>query len=134
MDEAKYAGHCILTALQWLHDNGWGHRDVRPQNIMFANERWYLMDLEWANTIDSELGDYRPQDEFTPPELVGVEGAIWTTACDMWQFGNLINTWGHLDEDGQQYVTSQLSLPAANWLSAQESLQHAFFAIDTNPS
>jgi len=36
VDEAKIAGRRLLLALEWLHNNGWVHRDIRPENIMFA--------------------------------------------------------------------------------------------------
>jgi len=126
--EMVVAGRQILTALIWLHENGWVHRDIRPQNILFADGRWYLMDLEWANIIDSEMARYHPQQEFTPPELIGMEEGKWTSACDMWQFGKLINSWGHLNSNGQNYVSTQRSSTPSNRLSAKESLSHQLFA------
>ena len=61
LEEVKVAGRCVLTALHWLHDNGWVHRDVRPSNIMFADGTWYLMDLEWTDSVSSSIESYTPR-------------------------------------------------------------------------
>ena len=125
--EVKIAGRSILGALEWLHDNGYVHRDIRPANVMLAEGRWYLMDLEWANTIDSKLEHYRPSKSFLPPELAGVDGEKWTSACDMWQFGKLMKLWGTLDEQGRFYVSVQAANEPGDRLSAADSLHHEFF-------
>ena len=126
--ETKAAGRRLLGALQWLHHHGWVHRDIRPANVMFAEGTWYLMDLEWANTVDLPIGDYNPNTNQTPPEVAEIEDGTWTTACDMWQFGKLLLLWNHLDEDGRQYVTTQTRADPLRRLSATDSLAHVFFA------
>ena len=126
--ETKAAGRRLLEALQWLHQNGWVHRDIRPANVMFADGSWYLMDLEWANTVNSPMGEYNPNTGQTPPEVAESKDGIWTTACDMWQFGKLLSLWNHLDEDGRQYLTTQARADPSGRLSASDSLAHRFFA------
>jgi len=123
----KHAGCCNLVALQWLHRNGWVHRDIRPSNIILAHNQLCLMDLEWANNADLGIGTSHPSQEYTPPELVGVDGGKWTSACDMWQFAELITSWGHLDDEGQQFVAAQsLASPAfRRRISAECILQRA---------
>ena len=84
------------------------------------------MDLEWANRIDLDLEDYNPN--LLPPELVVVEsGGSWTKACDMWQFGKLVEQWNQLDINGHRYVHTQTQEDPAKRLSAAESLDHEFF-------
>ena len=122
----KAAGRRILLALQYLHSISWVHRDLRPANIMWSGEEWFLIDLEWANHNDTATGRYSPQEEWTPPEITG-DDCNWTTASDMWQFGKLLHVWGKLDDDGRTYVQSQLSNNPETRLSASASLDHAFF-------
>lgn len=127
--ETKAAGRRLLGALQWLHMHGWVHRDVRAANVMFADGNWYLMDLEWANIVDSPIGEYDPNPDQIPPEVGLVEDGTWTTACDMWQFGKVLLLWNHLDEDGLRYANTQLDADPFRRLSATDSLTHAFFAV-----
>jgi len=91
-DQLKEFVRCILSALCALHHIGWVHRDVRVNNVMrVPGVGWYLMDLEWANKVDQSMDHYNPQREFLPPELRDVDPtAIWTTAADMWQFGEVL--------------------------------------------
>ena len=124
-EEAKKAGRRLLLALSWLHDNGWVHRDVRQSNILFAGGQYYLMDLEWANRIDEPLGHYHPNPDFLPPELVGRDDGIWTVACDMWQFGKLLQHWN--SPGILSYVGRQINENPAERLTAKESLGHDFF-------
>ena len=126
--ELKTAGRQVLSALRWLHEHGWVHRDIRPANMMFADGRWYLMDLEWANRVDLDLENYNPNGYFLPPELdVFESGRSWTKACDMWQFGKVVEQWNQLDNDGHRYVQTQTHDDPAKRLSAEESLGHDFF-------
>ena len=97
------------------------------QNVMFAEGKWHLMDLEWANRIDSDVEEYNPNEQYLPPELVGVQGGSWTAACDMWQFGRLLENWNQLDGQGRTYVNTQTQEAPERPLSAGESLVHEFF-------
>lgn len=40
-NEAKFFIACIITGLQYLHNNGIMHRDIKPENIVF-DEKGYL--------------------------------------------------------------------------------------------
>lgn len=94
---------------------------------MFADENWYLVDLEWAYTTRSELGSFCPVDELTPPEITGND-CEWTFSCDMWQFGRLVEVWGSLDEHARAYIRLQSNIDPNMRLTADGSLSHAFFA------
>ena len=125
--EAKAAGRRILSALQFLHSHNWVHRDIRPSNAMKSGHQWYLVDLEWANSANTELGSFRPADEWTPPEISG-NNCQWTCSCDMWQFGRLVEAWGSLDDDARAYIRVQSKVDPSLRLSAEDSLRHSFFA------
>ena len=37
-DEARYIIACVVLALEYLHNNGVLHRDIRPENIVFNSK------------------------------------------------------------------------------------------------
>ncbi len=50
----------ILSALQYLHNNGIVHKDVKPSNIMIDGHSCVkLMDLGVANTLQDSSGRVR---------------------------------------------------------------------------
>ena len=94
------------------------------------NESWYLVDLEWANTADTELEDFilRVSGLHLRSVAVAVNGHALVI---MWQFGGLqrlVEVWGSLDEDGRSYMRMQSNMDPNMRLSAEASLRHAFFA------
>ena len=127
LDEVKAAGRQLLCALEFLHDHNWVHRDIQPDNVMFADQSWYLIDLEWANVAGWPLGDYSPHPALTPPEISNEDG-LWTSASDMWQFGELLYLWDHLNLDGQNLRMSLQNDDPEARPTAREALQHLFFA------
>jgi hypothetical protein len=126
IEMAKVAGKSVLTALQFLHTKGWVHRDIRPDNVMFADQNWYLVDLEWANLADRPVGQYRPHLTWTPPEIIDNDSS-WTTAGDMWQFQTLLSHWGHLNENGQCLLRLLQNTNPLERIGAEEALRHPFF-------
>ena len=125
VDECKIAGRAILLALQWLHVNGFVHRDIRRLNVMRANGTWFLIDLEWANYENEPLDGYNPT--LRPPESSDA-GFCWAASADMWQFGKLFESWNHLDDDGRNLVSRLLQDDHESRPSAGEALQHAFIS------
>lgn len=124
MDEAKEAGRQLLVAIRWLHANGYVHRDIRGANIMRANSRWYLIDLEWANHLDQTVGGYRP---FLCPPECSAEDCLWSASSDIWQFGKLLESWGQLDDEGHALVRVLTSDSPSERLPVEEAMQHPFF-------
>lgn len=47
----------ILEAVEYLHVNGLVHGDLKPQNIVFHNNRWKLIDLDAVCSIGSHYVD-----------------------------------------------------------------------------
>ena len=121
--ECKAAASSVMSAMEWLHRNGFVHRDIRPWNIMKAEGEWFLIDLEWANYEDQSMEGYDPA--LFPPER-NTAGFLWTKAADMWQFGKLLQTWNQLDAHGHELVQVLTQSDPSNRLSAREVLEHEF--------
>ena len=90
----------ISTALQVLHDKGYGHFDLKPENIFVCeNHRFVLGDLgiiqAFAKTKTLRLPIGTPQ--FVAPEQFRmsknkIRGTNLTPACDIWSFGAVLYT------------------------------------------
>lgn len=39
--ECKFAAACIISALEYVHEQGYVHRDVKPENLVF-DDNGYL--------------------------------------------------------------------------------------------
>lgn len=124
ISECKKAGRSVLAAMAWIHESGFVHRDIRPMNIMKAKEVWYLIDLEWANYVNSPMGTYNPA--VCPPES-HTAGFVWATSADMWQFGKLLELWNQLDAHGHCIVQNLTNHDPSTRLSTTQALDHEFF-------
>lgn len=122
--ECKKAGRSVLTALAWLHENGFVHRDIREVNIMLAGGEWFLIDLEWANYENLPMEGYNPT--LCPPER-STQGFVWATSADMWQFGKLLERWNQLDALGVNFVNNLTNPDPSIRLTATQALNHEFF-------
>ncbi len=74
----------IMIALKEIHDSGFIHRDISPDNIMIANEsnRVYLIDFGTARTSsdDEKTISVFKKSGYTPPEQLRTKGnqGPWT--------------------------------------------------------
>eukprot|EP00128_Syssomonas_multiformis_P016744 Colp12_sorted_trinity150504_noHs@22321 len=83
-DWLKFLGD-ICRALNWLHERGWVHRDIRWGNIIYASGRWVLIDLESAAPVRSPI-DF--SNEYQAPEVS--LGSAYEASADMYQLGKLM--------------------------------------------
>jgi serine/threonine protein kinase len=120
-DQLRRAARDLLGALGALHDIGWLHRDVKPDNVMLSEPEAHatLLDLGLARSAKAEgdlaVGSIRYKDP-----LVYTEGR-WTAAND--QFAAFVVLYelltgahpfgGSAPEPGQQPVVESDQLPAS---------------------
>ncbi|GBG70956.1 hypothetical protein CBR_g8256 [Chara braunii] len=70
----------ILTALRRLHDTGIVHRDVKPQNLIFAEDTRQLRIIDLGAAADLRVGiNYVPQEFLLDPRYAAPEQYIMST-------------------------------------------------------
>ena len=75
---------CILHALKVLHQAGYGHTDLRWENIILQHaDQWVLIDLEFACVLDSV--PFTPVGE--PMSCIFVSALYCLSACLHYIFG-----------------------------------------------
>ena len=56
--ETKFMVACIITALEYLHEQGVVHRDIKPENLVFdSNGYLRLTDFGISKMLPKEYSD-----------------------------------------------------------------------------
>lgn len=62
-------GADLLKALSHMHCRGLVHCDLKPLNIMEAEHRWKLIDLDTSCVLGHSFGRKAPSSGYAPPEM-----------------------------------------------------------------
>jgi serine/threonine protein kinase len=83
---------CLCEALQWLHRNGFMHRDIRWENVLRDKEnaeKWVLVDLDDViRTEDCSQSHRLDANSHAPEMALGRHD----TMVDIWGIGYLLRT------------------------------------------
>lgn len=86
-DQIKDVGIQVGRALKHLHENGLVHRDVKPDNILMAEDGTVtLVDLGLLARSESKLNKYSPWG-YTPPEFYGKDKMPANEKSDAFSLG-----------------------------------------------
>jgi len=78
----------VTSAVSYLHENGWGHRDVKPCNILFNPETQCVtvLDLGFAMPTHKMCDDFTGSPLYAAPEVLGFK-KYSINLSDCWSLG-----------------------------------------------
>ncbi len=110
----------ILTGLENLHDKGFIHRDLKPDNILIMNGKYYLADFGISREVKShsKATGTAGTMEYMPPEAFEKNPSV-TPQTDIWAVGVIL----------RQLLTGNLPYPQED----QPSLIAAILMSEPEP-
>lgn len=118
---------CVLKAVKWLHLRGWGHGDIRWENIIKETESSYrLIDLECALRLDTKCTDMKAFPLAWGENGAALEKGQFTAQSDLFMVGGLMQQAFVHGELGEALMTALLS----KTINVDAALSHQWFAVE----
>ncbi|KAJ9481513.1 hypothetical protein VN97_g11965 [Penicillium thymicola] len=139
--EAQCIMSQILEGLDLMHENGYTHRDLKPNNILLRscppNDWWVkIADFGISKRVEDSLGKSTTMKGtfgYIAPELFGFTPKGTPYAVDIWAAGEIMvqilakqPTFKHPGQPGVEFVLSLMHPTPAGRRSAKDALQHSW--------
>jgi len=88
--EARAVARDVAEVLAWLHGQNVVHRDLKPDNVFRAGNRWKLGDLGLVRAVEGSLvsaSGFKGSPQYMSPEALA--GKV-STASDVWSLGAML--------------------------------------------
>jgi len=136
------AGYCknVAQGLQFLHDKGVIHRDIKLDNLLVADGSVKICDFGWCAYVSEEPNNLCGTPEFAAPEVL--RGEKQTPKVDSWALGVCLvqlllarsprgaEIPAEISGQAQSFLTGLFAPAVANRFSMAQSLAHIFLLQD----
>ena len=75
MEEVRHVFVQLVHCVEYMHDKGVLHADLKPLNIVRTGAQWKLIDLDAACEIGKEPVGHKSSSAYVPPEAIYVDDA-----------------------------------------------------------
>lgn len=99
-----------MQAVKWLHIHGWGHGDIRWENVIMETERAFrLIDLEAARRLGTDCSHVVPPLRAWGENGEALEDGVFTARSDLYMIGTLMSQANVSDEAGKKLMAALLN-------------------------